>query len=143
MRIQSLGLEGPLEKEMATHYSILFQKIQQARGFWWVTVHGGGGRELSHKLDKIEHFSLQNLLYSIKDSTQYSVITQMRKESRSAVKNLPTNIEDVKDACLIPGLKDLLEEGKATHSSILAWRVPRTEEPGGLRFTGWQRVGHD
>ena len=46
------------------------------------------------------------------------------------VKNLPTNIEDVKDACLIPGLKDLLEEGKATHSSILAWRIPWTEEPG-------------
>ena len=31
----------------------------------------------------------------------------------------------------------------ATHSSILAWRIPRTEEPGGLQFTGSQRVGHD
>ena len=36
-----------------------------------------------------------------------------------------------------------LEKGMATHSSILAWRVPWTEEPGGLQSTGSQRVGHD
>ena len=35
------------------------------------------------------------------------------------------------------------EEGKATHSRILAWRVPRTEGPGGLQSMGWQRVGRD
>ena len=39
--------------------------------------------------------------------------------------------------------EDPLEEGMATHSSILAWRIPWTEEPGGLQFTGSQRVGHD
>ena len=31
----------------------------------------------------------------------------------------------------------------ATHSRILAWRIPWTEEPGGLQSTGWQRIGHD
>ena len=36
-----------------------------------------------------------------------------------------------------------LEEGMATHSSIHAWRIPRTEEPGGLQSTASQRVGHD
>ena len=36
-----------------------------------------------------------------------------------------------------------LEDGKATHSSLLAWRIPRTEQPGGLQSTGLQRVGHD
>ena len=36
-----------------------------------------------------------------------------------------------------------LEKEMATHSSILAWRIPRTEEPGGLRSVGSQRVGHD
>ena len=36
-----------------------------------------------------------------------------------------------------------LEKGMATHSSILAWRVPCTEKPGGLQSMGWQRVGHD
>ena len=39
-----------------------------------------------------------------------------------------------------PGWKDLLEEGMATHSSILAWRIPWTEEPGGLQSIGSQRV---
>ena len=39
--------------------------------------------------------------------------------------------------------EDPLEKGMATHSSILAWRIPWTEEPGGLQFMGFQRVGHD
>ena len=41
------------------------------------------------------------------------------------------------------GLEDPLEEGMATHSSILAWRIPWTEEPGGLQSMGSQRVGHN
>ena len=39
--------------------------------------------------------------------------------------------------------EDPLEKGMATHSSILAWRIPWTEEPGGLQSMGSQRVGHD
>ena len=41
------------------------------------------------------------------------------------------------------GWEDLLEEGMATHSSILAWRIPWTEEPDGPQFIGLQRVGHE
>ena len=41
------------------------------------------------------------------------------------------------------GQEDPLEERMATHSSILAWRISWTEEPGGLQSTGLQRVGHD
>ena len=41
------------------------------------------------------------------------------------------------------GREDPLEEEMATHSSILAWRIPWTEEPGRLQSTGSQRVGHD
>ena len=41
------------------------------------------------------------------------------------------------------GREDPLEKEMATHSSILAWRIPWTEEPGGLQSTGSQRVGHD
>ena len=41
------------------------------------------------------------------------------------------------------GQEDPLEKEMATHSSILAWRIPWTEEPGGPQSTGWQRVGHD
>ena len=41
------------------------------------------------------------------------------------------------------GREDPLKEGMATHSSLLAWRIPWTEEPGGLQSIGSQRVGHD
>ena len=41
------------------------------------------------------------------------------------------------------GQEDPLEKGMATHSSILAWRIPWTEEPGGLQSVGSQRVSHD
>ena len=41
------------------------------------------------------------------------------------------------------GWEDPLEEGMATHSSILAWRIPRIEEPGGLQTIALQRVRHD
>ena len=41
------------------------------------------------------------------------------------------------------GQEDTLEEGMATHSSILAWEIPWTEEPGGLQSIGLQRVRHD
>ena len=46
------------------------------------------------------------------------------------------------DLDFILGWEDPLEEGVATHSSILAWRNPWTEEPGGLQSVGLQRVGH-
>ena len=41
------------------------------------------------------------------------------------------------------GQEDPLEEEMATHSSILAWKIPQAEEPGGLQSMGSQRVGHD
>ena len=47
------------------------------------------------------------------------------------------------DPSSIPGQEDPLEEGQSTHSNILIWRIPWTEETGGLQSTGSQRVGHD
>ena len=44
---------------------------------------------------------------------------------------------------LIPGLEDPLEKGMAIHSSILAWKIPWTEDPGRLQSMGSQRVGQD
>ena len=42
-----------------------------------------------------------------------------------------------------PGWEDPLEQEMATHSSILAWKIPWTDEPGGLQSMGLQRVKHD
>ena len=54
------------------------------------------------------------------------------------VKNLPAMRETQVGSL---GSEDPLEEGMATHSSFLAWRIPRTEEPGRLQSMGSQRVG--
>ena len=59
------------------------------------------------------------------------------------IKNLAAYAGDVRDAGLILGWEDPLEEGMATHASILAWRIPWTEGPGGLQSMGSQRVRHD
>ena len=70
---------------------------------------------------------------NIKASCGASLVTQL-------VKNLPamqaTWVQSL-------GWEDPLEKGKATHSSILAWRIPGTGEPGGLLSMGLHRVGHD
>ena len=52
------------------------------------------------------------------------------------VKNLPAMVQFL-------GQEDLLEKGMTTHSSILAWRIPWTDDPGGLQSMGSQTVGHD
>ena len=59
------------------------------------------------------------------------------------VKNPRANEGDTGDSNLIPGSEDPLEEDMATHSSILAWKIPRAKEPPGAPFTGSQRTGHD
>ena len=59
------------------------------------------------------------------------------------VKNPPANAGDVRDAARPPGREDPLEEGVATHASILSWRTPWTGEPGGLQPIGSQRVRYD
>ena len=51
-------------------------------------------------------------------------------------KNLPANAGDSGDVSSIPGQGDPLEESMKTHSSIIAWRIPWTEEPGGLKSMG-------
>ena len=56
------------------------------------------------------------------------------------VKNLPATQETQIQSL---GWEDALEKGLATHSIILAWRIPWTEEPSGLQSMGSQRTGHD
>ena len=58
------------------------------------------------------------------------------------VKNLSANAGDKRDVDSTPGLGRSRREGMATHSSILAWRITWTEEPGGLQSVGSHRVRH-
>ena len=66
-------------------------------------------------------------------------VEEMTLWASEMVKNLPANAGDAGD----PDWEDPLEEGMTTHSSILALRIPWTEEPGGLQSMGSQSVRHD
>ena len=59
------------------------------------------------------------------------------------VKNLPASAEDVRNLVRSLGWEDPLEEGMVTHASILTWRIPWTEESGGLQSIGSQWVRQD
>ena len=59
------------------------------------------------------------------------------------VKNQPVKARDIRDAGSILGSGRSPEEGMATHSSVLTWRIPWTEEPSGLQSMGSHRVRHD
>ena len=58
-------------------------------------------------------------------------------------KNPPANAGDKGDLGSIPGSGRSPGEGMATHSSILVWKLPWAEKPGGLQSIGFQRVGHN
>ena len=92
------------------------------------------------------------LLFTInKNITQISILLLLLFLSNnirdfpgdSVVRNSPATAGDARDLGWIPGLEDPLEKEMATYSSILAWKIPWTEEPGGLQSMGLQRVRDD
>ena len=71
---------------------------------------------------------IYNVAFCIHDSAQVALV----------VKNPPTNAGDIETWVPFLGWEDPLEKEMATHSSIIAWHIPRTEEPGGLQSIGLQ-----
>ena len=65
----------------------------------------------------------------------------MVSQGALVVKDLPTNTGDAGEAGLIPGSGGFLEKERATHSCVLAWEIPGTEESGSLQLMESQRVG--
>ena len=78
----------------------------------------------------------KQIVFLYKDTIQGSQVALM-------VKNLPANTEHIGDMGLSLGWEEPLEEGMESHSSILAWRTPGTEEPGGLQSMGLQKIRHN
>ena len=72
--------------------------------------------------------------------TSFLVVFKFLLHSGSDDKESACNVGDLGS---VPGLGRSLEDSMATHSIILAWRIPGTEESGGLQSMGLQRVGHD
>ena len=77
---------------------------------------------------------------SLGEGTGYPLQYSLASLMAQTVKNLPAMWETWVS---IPGPQNPLEEGVATHSSVLAWRIPGMGEPGGLPSMGSHRVGHD
>ena len=74
----------------------------------------------------------------------YSVCSKCSINTKSLVAQTVKNLPAMQETWFrYLGWEDPLEKKMATHSSILAWRIPSTEEPGGLQSMGLQRVGHD
>ena len=81
--------------------------------------------------------------YSSKANLYWASTICRASQVALVVKNPPANAGDLRVVGLIPGPGRSPEEGTATRSSILAWGIPWTEEPGGLQSMGSQRGGHD
>ena len=80
----------------------------------------------------------------VRSEVFYPVILQTwASEGAIVVNNLPVSAGDERDLSLIPGSEDPLEKGLATHSSILAWRIPWTEEWWAIQSMGSEKVGQD
>ena len=78
--------------------------------------------------------------FSVHEIFQVRILEQVEVPVAQAVKNPPA-MKEIRVRSL--GQEDPLEKGLATHSSILAWRMPWTEKPGGLWYMGSQRIGDD
>ena len=118
--VRSLGQEDPLEKEMATHSSILAWRIPWTEKLGGLQSTGHKESDMTERLHFHFHFQVAHL-----------------------VKNLPANAGDTKDMGLILGQEDPLRWEMATHSSIRAWKVQWTEQPGRLQSVGSQIVRYD
>ena len=91
--------------------------------------------ETQREKKKKEWYKREQSIQWLKDNAKWSNIIET--PGAQMVKNLPT----MRETWVQPlGQEDPLEKGMATHSSILAWRIPRTEEPGRLQFMGSQIV---
>ena len=102
------------------------------------------------KITQLLHKSLipqkkkkNKLIYLTSSKLKSFLLQKMGFPASSMVKNLPSRKDLQETQVCSLGWDDPLEEDMATHSSILAWRIPWTEEPGGLQSMGSQRVGHD
>ena len=124
--VWSLGREDALEKKMATHSSILAWRIP------WTEEPGGlqsmGSQRVGHDwVTNFHFFTFPSLVYWA------SLVAQM-------VKNLPAMWEAWVQSL---GWEDPPEKGMNTDSSILAWKIPSTEDSGRLQSMGSQRNGND
>ena len=122
--VRTLGWEDPLEEGMATHPSILAWRIPMDRGAWRASVH-----RVAKSWTRLKRLS----------TAQHNV---WGFPGGASVKELTCQCRRHKRFGFYPWARKMPWR-RTTHSSILAWRIPWTEEPGRLEFIGLPRVRHD
>ena len=159
MQVWSLGQEDPLEEKMATHFSILVGKIPG-------TEKPGGPQSGITESDMIEPLGKHLKCYT-QSQKQRAVLFHNKKqlplpggcifqEEMEIILDIqglprwrqqqrtPLPMQEIQENRVqYLGWEDPLEEEMATHSSILAWRIPWTEEPGELQSIRSLRVRHE
>ena len=140
-RSVSVALSFPLVA-VALSWNAPGRSLLYPEGPPWLCVRSGGRRRLHGlKVGRENHLCERRSDSSVCTLSGRELLTHMWSfPGGSAVKNLPV-VQEMQVQSL--GRGDSLEEGMATHSSILAWRIPGTEESGRLQSIGMQRVGHD
>ena len=148
--VQSLGWEDPLEKEVATHSKILAKRILR-------TKEPGGLQSMGsqrvwhdgtcHEWTTTKTFCDDFFFQSLKPKKYVNILLSLYGDyglpQCSVVKNPPA-MQETWETGFHPWVRKIpLEEGMATHSSVLAWRIPWTEEPGGLQSMGTHGVRHN
>ena len=141
--VESLGQEDPLEEEMATHSSILAWEIP------W-TEEPAGLESTGHKeLNRTEHRHtlppvIRTQCFHCRQWHPTPVLLPGKSHGpRSLVGCSPWGREESDTTERLHFHFHALEKEMATHSSVLAWRIPGTGEPGGLLSMGSHRVRHD
>jgi hypothetical protein len=112
----------------------------QGWGSWWAAVYG-----VAQSRTQLKRLSSSSSMHRFAPKTQVCAYDHCSSVTGgfpdgSVVKNLPANAGDMGS---IPGWRRSSGGGNANHSSILAWKIPWTEKPGGLQSMESQRTGHD
>ena len=151
---------------MATHSNTLAWVNSMDRGAWRVTVHGVTKsqtrlrkhtqflqnrecKKVKRERESVSHSVMSNSVTPLVEAHQAPLSMDFSRQeywsglSIPSPENLPAVQEMQETWVRSLGCKDPLEKKMATHSSVLAWRIPWTEEPGGLQSRESQRVGCD
>ena len=104
----------------------------------WTRISSTGSRILYHWATRGAEHAISSSIY-----ISMSVFTSLGFPRSSAVKQLPARVRAAEGADSIPVLQSSQAGEMGTHSSVLAWDIPRAEKPGGLQYIGSQRVRHN
>ena len=132
---------SPENSTAAKYKQKLLEMVELERDIWCIHIY-------THIVINIRTYTYIHVCASVAENfnkyDKYNKTLHLREVWASMVAQTINNLPAMQETLVWSvGQEDPLGRGRATYSSILAWRIPWTEEPGRLQSTGSQRVGHD